>query len=251
MSEKTAFGTAGRSDDGSDDIGGATDKSEEQEAEVARAEALALALDKPLGILGVVFLFVVLGQLVATQEPLLTVLTVVGWVFWAVFAAEFLLRAYIARFQRRFWKKNWWQVIFLLVPFLRFFRALQALRLFRLARLGRLGGILSASVRGTRSAGRLLTSRIGWLSAVTAVVALGSSQLLYATGTYDSYADALYEATLATVTGSGFTPTDGFARVVHVVLAVYSVAVFATLAGTLGAYFLRGSTSPEREPRGE
>jgi len=198
-----------------------------------------------MGILGLLFLFVILGQLVATQETLVIALAVLGWVFWLVFVAEFLLRAYVARFQRRFWKRNWWQVIFLLVPFLRFFKSLQALRLFRLARVGRLGGIVSASVRGTRSAGRLLTSRIGWLVAVTAVVGLGSSQLLYATGTYDSYADALFEAALTTVTGSGITSTDGLPRLIHITLATYSVAVFATLAGTLGAYFLRNSAADE------
>ncbi|QHO71005.1 hypothetical protein BHD05_05785 [Marisediminicola antarctica] len=201
-----------------------------------------------MGILGLLFLFVVLGQLVATQEALVTALTILGWVFWLVFVAEFLLRAYVARFQLKFWKKSWWQVIFLLVPFLRFFRSLQALRLFRLSRVGRLGAILSASVRGTRSAGRLMTSRIAWLVAVTAVVALGSSQLLYATGAYDSYSDALFEAALTTVTGSGITSTDGFPRVLHITLATYSVAVFATLAGTLGAFFLRGTPS-EAEPR--
>lgn len=196
-----------------------------------------------MGILGVVFLFVVLGQLIATGEALVVGLSIAGWVLWAVFVAEFLLRASIARFQRKFWKRNWWQVVFLLVPFLRFFRALQGLRLIRLARLGRMGGIVSASVRGTRSAGRLLSSRIGWLLAVTAVVALGSSQLLYAAGYYESYADALYEAALTTVTGSGLSPEDGFPRVVHILLAVYSVAVFATLAGTLGAFFLRGTAT--------
>lgn len=52
----------------------------------------------------------------------------------------------------------------------------------------RFGGIISAGVRGSRSAGRLLSSRIGWLAAVTAVVILASSQLLYATGTHGSYA---------------------------------------------------------------
>ena len=71
---------------------------------------------------------------------------------------------------------------------------------------------------------------IAWLVAVTAVVALGSSQLLYATGAYDSYSDALFEAALTTVTGSGITSSEGFPRVLHITLATYSVAVFATLA---------------------
>lgn len=204
-----------------------------------RAEVLARRLDEPMGILGVIFLFVVLGQLIATERVMVGVLTAVGWMFWAVFVAEFLLRAYIAGFSKDFWRKSWWQVIFLLVPFLRFFRALQALRLVRVAKLARYGSILSAGVRGSRSAGRLLTSRIGWLTAVTAVVILASSQLLYATGEYASYAESLFESAMAAITGSGITGTSIFSRIIQVPLAIYSVAVFATLAGTLGAYFLR------------
>lgn len=209
-----------------------------QSGRLRAAEVLARTLDKPMGILGVIFLFVVLGQLIATEPVMVGVLAVVGWVFWAVFVAEFLLRAYVAGFGKDFWKSSWWQVIFLLVPFLRFFRALQALRLVRVARLARYGSILSAGVRGSRSAGRLLTSRIGWLTAVTAVVILASSQLLYATGEHDSYAESLFESAMAAITGSGITGTSIFSRVIQVLLAIYSVAVFATLAGTLGAYFL-------------
>lgn len=204
-----------------------------------RAELLARRLDKPMGILGVIFLFVVLGQLIADDPVMVTVLTVVGWLFWIVFVAEFLLRAYIAGFGKDFWKKSWWQVVFLLVPFLRFFRVLQALRLVRIARVARYGSILSAGVRGSRSAGRRLTNRIGWLTAVTAVVVLASSQLLYATEEQSSYTDILFETAMAAINGTGITGTSVFSRIIQVILAIYSVAVFATLAGTLGAYFLR------------
>ncbi|WP_233563817.1 ion transporter [Cryobacterium tepidiphilum] len=205
------------------------------------AEILARRLDKPMGFLGVVFLFVVLGQLLANDPLLVTVLTVLSWVFWAVFVGEFLLRAYIAGFHRTFWAKNWWQLIFLLVPFLRFFRALEALRFVRFARFARFGSVISAGVRGTRSAGRLLTGRIGWLVAVTAVVILVASQMLYLSGSYEKYGQALHEAALATITGGGIEATDALAQFLQVVLAVYSVVVFATLAGSLGAYFLRAA----------
>jgi len=204
------------------------------------AEELARSLDRPMGILGLVFLFVVLGQLLATDPVLETVLTVLGWVFWAVFVAEFVLRAYIAGFQRQFWKKNWWQAIFLLVPFLRFFRALQALRFWRLARLARFGGVLTAGVRGSRSAGRLLSNRIGLLTAVTAIIILVSSQLLFLTEAYDDYTDALYEAALLAISGTPLSVDTGFTRLLEVVLSIYAVAVFATLAGALGAFFLEG-----------
>ncbi|WP_324273467.1 hypothetical protein [Blastococcus brunescens] len=195
-------------------------------------EGLARRLDKPMGVLGLVFVLVVLGQSLAREAWLVTTLTVLGWLAWAVFVAEFAYRALKATDKRRFWARNWWQVIFLAVPFLRFARALTFLR------AARVGGVLSAAVRGSRSAGRLLTGRIGWLTAITGVVVLASSQLLYVVGAYDSYGPALHDAALATVSGEPLSAPGGLARFLDVVLAVYSVAVFATVAGALGAYFL-------------
>ena len=181
----------------------------------------------------------VLPQSLAREPWLVTTLTVVGWLLWAVFVAEFALRALRASDQRRFWSRNWWQLVFLAVPFLRFVRALSVLR------AARVGGILSAAVRGSRSTGQLLTGRVGWLAGVTGVVVLAVSQLLYVTGGYDTYAPALHQTALATITGEPLGAEGRLARVVEVVLAVYSVAVFATLAGALGAYFLeRGADRP-------
>lgn len=195
-----------------------------------------------MGVLGIIFLLVVLAQLLVTDPTGQVVLSVISWLLWAVFVAEFLLRAYVARFQGHFWRRNWWQVIFLLVPFLRFFRALGALRILRVARFGR---VLSAGVRGSRSAEKLLSNRVVWLVAVTVIVILAASQLLYIFADYSSYFEAFYEAALATVTGSGFSADSVVARILHVVLAIFSVVVFATLAGTLGAFFLRRDPGAE------
>lgn len=208
-------------------------------------EGLARRLDRPMGVLGLLFVLVVLGQSLARDAWLVTTLTVVGWLFWAVFVAEFAFRALRATDQRRFWARHWWQVFFLVLPFLRFARALTLLR------AARVGGVLSAAVRGSRSAGRLLSGRVGWLSAVTAVVVLASSQLLYVLGAYDAYGTALHDAALATVTGQPLSAGHGAARFLEVALAVYSVAVFATLAGALGAYFLeQRRASQEVGPQG-
>ena len=215
---------------------GAKEERSELSPELSSAERIAARLDVPMGALGLVFLFVVLGQTLATDAVLVGVLGAVGWLLWLVFVAELALRAYVARDQRRFWKRNWWQVLFLALPFLRFARAL---RLLRFARIARLGGVVSSAVRGSRSAGRLLSGRVGWLAVVTGVVVLASSQLLYLVGSYEAYADALHAAALATISGEPLAPDDGFANVLEVLLATYSVAVFATLAGALGAYFLQ------------
>ncbi len=79
-------------------------------------------------------------------------LTVVGWLCWGVFVAEFLHRALRARDRRRFWARNWWQVLFLALPFLRFARAL-SLPLGRgrlLPRRPAPGGCSAAGVRDRR-----------------------------------------------------------------------------------------------------
>ena len=192
-----------------------------------------------MGALGVVFLLVVLGQTLAEDLRLVAGLAVAGWVLWLIFVGEFALRAWAAADQRRFWARNWWQLVFLAVPFLRFVRALSLLR------FARVGSVLSAAVRGSRSANRLLSGRVAWLAVLTGVVVLATSQLLYVLRVYDSYADALHDAALATVAAEPLAAQGGLAQVLDVVLAVYSVAVFATLAGALGAFFLRDRPDPD------
>ncbi|RKS05819.1 voltage-gated potassium channel [Nocardiopsis sp. Huas11] len=199
---------------------------------VEAAESLARWLDKPMGALGLIFVLVVLGQALATSPRVSTPLAWLGWVLWALFVAEFALRAYVARDQRRFWARNWWQVVFLALPFLRLSRA------FLFLRTARLGGVVSATLRGSRSATRLLSGRVTWLAVVTTIVVLGSSQLLYLVGSYDEYAIALHQTALAAITGEPLAAGGTFARFMEVALAVYSVAVFASAAATIGAYFL-------------
>ncbi|TDB79196.1 hypothetical protein [Micromonospora sp. KC721] len=199
----------------------------------ARLQGLARRLDKPMGLLGILFLLLVLGQVITHDEPLATVLTVAGWVLWVVFVAEFALRAWLARHcAREFWKRNWWQLIFLAVPFLRFARAAAALR------AARGGGVVAAAVRGSRSAGRLLTDRLAWLVMVTVTLILAAGQLLVLSRSYRTYGQALHDVTLTTITGEPLTATDTTAQVLELVLAAYSVVVFGTLAGALGAFFL-------------
>lgn len=205
---------------------------EEAVQQEAAAERLARRLDRPIGALGLVFLLVIIGQSLAESPTLRTALTIVAWLMWTVFVAELGLRAWVAPDRRRFWRRNWWQVLFLAVPFLRFARALSLVRAVRIT------GVLTAAVRGSRSASRLLSDRVAWLAVTTGVVVLASSQLLFLADSYTDYAEALHAATLATIVGTPLSADGGFARVLEVVLSLYSVAVFATLAGALGAFFI-------------
>ncbi|MBA2529780.1 MAG: ion transporter [Euzebyales bacterium] len=208
----------------------------------ALAERLAARLDKPLTAAGIVFSLLVLADTVLpAQGRLQTSFEVAGWVLWAVFVGEFVLRLIIAPSTAGFLRRNWWQLIFLAVPFLRFLRPLARLRIPRLGRL------LSASIRSSRAAGRRLSSRLAWLATVTLIVVLAASLLLFDLAVFPSYPDALHAAALATVTGEPFGRDAGAAKLLEIVLAVYSVVVFAALAGMLGAFFLERAADPRRD----
>ena len=214
-------------------------------------ELLAARMDRPMSVLGVLFLLVVLGQNVAGSPGVQRAFTVAGWVLWVVFAAEFLLRLWLAPSRGRFLRRNWWQVAFLLLPMLRFLRGLALLRVVRAGRVLRVvraGGVVSSAVRSSRSAGRILGSRLGWVAALSAIVVLASSQLLFTLGFYDAYAAALDAAALATIAGESLGLDEGLPRLLDVALLTYSVGVFAALAGTLGAYFFDASRAPSAPP---
>jgi voltage-gated potassium channel len=197
------------------------------------ARELADRMDGPVTVLGVVFLLLVLVDTAARPTGALAIaFDVMSWLIWAVFAVEFALRAVIAPSTWDFLRRNWWQLLFLIVPFFRFFRILARLR------LARLGRVVSSAVRGSRTATGRLSGRLGWLSAVTAIVVLAASQLLYEFAPYTRYADALHDAALATISGEPIGPRSAVADVLEVVLALYSVVVVASLAGVVGAWFL-------------
>jgi voltage-gated potassium channel len=209
------------------------------------ADELLDRLTPVMSALSVVFVLVVIGESLATSGTTLALgLTVTGWLIWLIFVAEFVARLVVAPKTVEFLKRNWWQVVFLVLPFLRIFRLIRTIRILRTGR------VLSSAVRSSRSARRVLGSRVGWLAVVSAITALGSSQLLYEFEVFDRYGDALHAAALATITGEPLAQPDGFAKVLDVALAAYSVVVFAALAATLGAYFLESqrSTSPDPTP---
>lgn len=219
-------------------------RSSEEREELA--ERIADRLDVPITAAGVVFLLLVLAETVSDPQGAVgTVFSVVSWALWALFVGEFVLRLVIAPSTTTFLKRNWWQLVFLAVPALRFVRAL---RVLRAARIGR---VLSSAVRSSRTAGRKLSSRLAALGVVTIVVVLASSQLLFELGDYDSYADALDTAALATIAGEPFFPQHPALRIVQIVVITYSLVVFAALAGTLGAFLLERRADDDRRVQNE
>ena len=204
----------------------------------AWAEELLDRLTPIMSALSVVFLLVVLGEQFARDgSTLAATLAVTGWALWFAFVAEFASRLVVAPDTGRFWRRNWWQAAFLLLPTLRVLRLVRAVRVLRAGRL------LSSVVRTSRSARRILGGRVAWLSTLSAIVVLTSSQLLFEFGTFETYGAALHAAALGTISGEPLGRDDALSQVLDVVFACFSVVVFASLAASVGAYFLHGHGS--------
>ncbi|MFV2113762.1 hypothetical protein ACFHW0_15685 [Micromonospora sp. LOL_025] len=80
-------------------------------------------------------------------------------------------------------------------------------------------------------------------------IILAAGQLLVLTASYPTYGQALHDVALTTITGEPLAATDTFSQVLELVLAAYSVVVFGTLAGALGAFFLSRQREEERVGR--
>jgi voltage-gated potassium channel len=200
---------------------------------------LFVRLHTVMGWLAGLFVLVLVGDtIVADESPFATIFSAAAWIIWAIFVVDFVTRLVLATSKKTFLKASWWQVVFLALPFLAMFRFLLAVRM---ARAGRL---LSAAVRGTRSATANLRSRLATVAAVTVMIVLLAANVLYELGGIKPYSTALYAAALATIMGEPVAHGTAITQIMDVVLALYSVIVFATVAGSLGAFFL------ERSPDG-
>lgn len=196
------------------------------------AEVIYERLHPVMGWLALLFIAVVLGDtFVGNESPFATIFTVAAWAIWVCFALEYATRLFVAPSTTRFVARTWWQLIFLALPFLGFVRIVAALR------VARAGRAVSALVRTTRTATQALSNRLVSLAAVTLVVVLLGADLLYEFGHVRPYVRALHDVALAAIGGEPISSSSGTAQILDIVLALYAVVVFATLAGALGAFF--------------
>ncbi len=92
---------------------------------------------------------------------------------------------------------------------------------------------------------------MAWVLSLTVIVVLAASEILVEFGQYASFGDALHRAALAAITGEPLGADNVAGKLVEIFLGLYSVAVFASLAGVLGAFFLESSQNRDpSEPRG-
>lgn len=214
------------------------------DAEPSARERLATLverrLDVPMAILAVVWAGLVAYELVAPRDDL-TWLAVASNIIWAIFGVELLAKLVVSGHPVRFLRRHWPSVLFLILPILRILRVTRALRLVRVLPASR---VVGSSYRAVGTARGLMAGRLQFLVATTVVVLFGSGQLLFVLergreGALTTLGDALWwAANLAIAANLVHEPVTLAGRILAIVLSTYALVVFASLAGTLGAFFV-------------
>lgn len=216
----------------------------EPDDEPTRRERLAALverrLDIPMAVLALGWAGLVAYELVAPTSQR-DELKVVGDVLWGVFVVEFLTKLVISGHPLRFLRRRWPSVLFLALPILRAFRVVRAFRALRLLPAAR---VVGSSYRTIGTARTLLTGRLTFLAVTTTAIVFAGAQLLFlleagGRGGGQRLGESLWWSANLVVSGSiVFEPTTLPGRAVTLLLSGYSVVIFASLAATLGAFFV-------------
>jgi voltage-gated potassium channel len=218
-------------------------------------EKLDRYLDVPLALASVVVVLLVVIQLTGeVSEPWAGRIEVLSWAVWGLFFVEFAVKFALAPVKRRYLRRNWLDVLVLLLPFLRVLRALRILRATRGLPLFRL---LVFGGRGSSSTLALLKRRrLGQLAIVSAMVILigAATAFLLEEGapgsTIETFGDALWwSAALVTTVSSELYPVTAGGRVLAFLMMLYALGVFSYFIASIASILVEfdRKAPPEKE----
>jgi voltage-gated potassium channel len=228
----------------------APDPRDEPTSRERTAALLEERLDVPMAVLAVVWAALVAYELVAPARHR-DELGLVGNVIWGVFAVEFVAKLWVSGHPARFLRRRWPSLVFLLLPAFRILRVVRAVRALRVLPAAR---VVGSSYRAIGTARALLGSRLVFLGVASLVVVFSGGQLLYLVegdAQDGTLGDALWwAANLALSSSLTFQPATALGRILAVVLSVYAIVVFASVAGTVGAFFIESRAERATEEEG-
>lgn len=208
-------------------------------------------LDPFMAWLGIVFALLVGYEIAVELTPRnAATLRWIGWGIWSLFLLEFALDLWLASRRLEFVRRNWLRIAALLLPTL---RLLRFVRLLRLGRAFPAARVASASYRSFGTARRVARSRLGYVAALSAATVIAIAELAYLferdddNGAFVTFGDAVLWAA-ATVFGQQADPVPASVggRLAMIAGFILGIGVVATVAATLGAWFV-----DERRERAE
>ncbi|MGW7275985.1 potassium channel family protein [Streptomyces sp. NPDC054864] len=189
---------------------------------------------RPLLVLAVAFAVAYAVPIVVpdASESVGTTCTVVEWIVWASFAADYLVRLYLTDHRKQFVRSHWLDLGAVLLPML------QPLRLLRLVSTLLLVG------RRARMASQIqLTTYVA--GAVVGLLMFGSLAVLSVerespNGNIKTLGDAVWWSftTMTTVGYGDHAPTTGLGRVLAVGLMLSGIALLGVVTANIAAWFI-------------
>lgn len=244
MNTETPDPDRSRDGESADDEAVATLLGPAPDAEATRRERLAALferrLDPVMAVLAVVWAAFVFYELAAPADQR-DELRIIGDVVWGIFVLEFVAKLAISGRPLRFVRRRWPSVLFLALPALRALRVVASLRTLRLLPVAR---VVGSSYRTIGTARSLLGSRLVFLAVTTLAVVVGGAQLLFLLepgggAGADRLGETLWWSANLALSGTYvFEPASLLGRIVSLLLSGYAMVVFASLAATLGTFFV-------------
>jgi voltage-gated potassium channel len=208
--------------------------------------AVERATELPMLALAVLLIPLLVIPLVTTvPDPWDDVILTLDWAIWAAFAAELLIKTYLAPSRWRYLRAHWFDVLIVALPFVRPLRAVRVLRLLRLVGVGAKVRASLVAVFGRHGAPAALTIALGVIIAATVAVTYVERD---AGGTIDNLGTALWWA-ITTVTTVGYgdvTPVTPQGRGIAVLVMIVGVSLFGLLTANAASFFV--DTDRRHEP---
>jgi voltage-gated potassium channel len=228
----------------------------DKEKEISERDELLKRFERffelPMVILGFVWLVLLIIELVYKTSP---VLETFGLIIWVIFVLDFSIKFFLAPNKGDFLKKNILTIISLVVPAFRVLRLARVLRLLRLSRGLRLVKVVGSLNRGMRALSATMKRRaFGYVILLSLIILFGGAAGMYAfekdvPGGLRDYGTALWwTSMILTTMGSEYWPRTGEGRILCILLALYSFAVFGYVTATIATFFI-GRDAEENEGR--
>lgn len=201
---------------------------------------LALAM---IPILAVPLLTTVSGQIDAALEGSL-------WVIWAIFAADLTIRTYLAEPRLPYLARHWYDVMIVVIPFLRPLRIVRSARALRVLRLWRLTPFVARVWTSTHQLLRRRGLQYVLMMGLVAILAAAAVVMLVERqqgGEIDDYGTALWWA-IATMTTVGYgdaVPATAEGRAIAVFVMVVGITFFSWVTANIAAYLVESDKGRE------
>ena len=216
----------------------------EKERRQSPLERFENAVELPLLVLALAMVpLLVLPLVLDLPSAVETTFVALDWFIWAAFAFEYVVRLVLVDRKWRFIRRQWPDLLIIVLPFLRPLRVVRSARALRLLRLGRLVSVLSKA--GQQGQRLLVGHGLHYAVLVTMVVVVGAAGLGLAAeegggGSIDSFGDALWWAvtTVTTVGYGDMFPVTPAGRGIGAFLMVAGIALFGVLTANVAAFFV-------------